>query len=132
MADGRKIKGLLSGDYFDEPRDSQWTGRYSGHRLYLTATGWVEISRSGRWSQYQNSPYYWTCDGSYADEKEFDSGVGSISNLTDAEVVEQYDVVDVAKTLGASLFDLAKKVPERMKRKRALAESLQSAIAQFS
>lgn len=133
MADGKKLKGLLSADYFSSAKDSEFAGKYTGERLYLTTKGWVEIARTGCWSQWQGSDDYWTCDGSFADEQEFEEcNGGGVRWLTDEQVAAKYDVRDVAQTLAASLTTLATKVPERMNRKRALADSLKTIIAQLS
>lgn len=130
--DGAKVKALLASDFFSRSNSSEFNGSYTGEKLYLHEDGWIEITRSGRWSNYQGSDDYWTCDGRFADEKEFECGRGTIRHLTDAQVADEYDVKGIAETFAKTLADLAQKLPERLSRKRALAESLQSVVAQLA
>ena len=58
------MHGLLCDDNFDSNtnRGDQNRGTYSGSRLYLTDTGeWLEIERSGSWSQWQGEGEGWAC-----------------------------------------------------------------------
>lgn len=129
---GRRVKGLLSADGFASPFDSESAGKHTGERLYLTATGWVEITRTGSWSQWQDTANYWTCDGNFADRQEFEVNGGGIRWLTDEQVAHEYDIKDVAEMLAKSLKTLAVKIPERMNRKRALAETFKTITAQLA
>jgi len=132
-----KIKGLLASDNFTTVNDSQNDGRYTGSKLYLIygdrgTHGWVEISRAGHWSNWQGSANYWSCDGTFADDTEFDGAQGEVRWLTDEEVAGEYSVQKVATTLAATLTDLAGKLSQRLTRKRTLAESLQTITAQLA
>ena len=127
--DGVRVKGLLAGDYFASPSTGEWVGSYTGQRLYLTVNGWTEIERHGSWSQWQDSSCFWSCDGTFADDKEFEIADGRIRNLSDADVASEYNVIEVASELAKSLTTLAHKLPERLTRKRALAQSLNSVTA---
>jgi hypothetical protein len=123
---GVRVKALYAADTFGSSNDEEFSGSYTGSRLFLAENGWIEITRTGRWSSWQGSPDYWTCDGS--DDKEFDSPGGGIRHLTDEQVASEWDVQEVAKLLADSLSKLAVKLPERLTRKRALAESIKTAI----
>jgi hypothetical protein len=136
--DGANVKGLLASDNFTESNTDQNSGDFGGSKLFLIHGGdmlpaWIEITRTGSWSQWQGSSNYWTCDGSFANDREFGDETGSrgVRRLTDEQVAKEYDVKDIAKQLAETLADLAKKLPERLTRKRALAESLQAVTTQL-
>lgn len=130
--DGKRVHGLLAADFFTQSDDSQNDGRYTGEQLYLTEDGWVEIARNGHWSRWQGASDYWTCDGNFADGREFEVKGGGIRYLSDEQVASEYaSIPHIAETLAKSLSTLAEKIPERMARKRVLAESLQTITAQL-
>jgi len=130
-ADGRKVRGLLAFDAFGESFTSHNEGAYTGEKLYLAggtnpAGGWVEIARHGRWTRWLGSPSYWTCDGSFANGRNFvdqeDRHAYGVRWMT------EYDVERLAERLAKSLTDLAAKLPERLAKKRALATTLADAV----
>ena len=123
----------------DNNRGDQNRGTYSGSRLYLTDTGeWLEIERSGSWSQWQGEGKGWACgdvdwdgatdetDDSYGD---VNSGYsGGTKTLTDAEVAAQYNVDDILTGLGKSMSLMCEKLPERFNKLKARAELSQKII----
>jgi hypothetical protein len=118
--DGRRVNALLAADDFGEHHTEQFRGVYEGARLYLTERGeWLHIERTGRWSQWQDSPAYWSC-GEFedADDAEVFSCGGNIAVLTDEEVADIIGLREIAKQLGTSLATMATKLPERLTRIR--------------
>lgn len=138
MKEGCKVKGLLCFDTFDKQKTAEWSGIFSGERLYLTADGWIEIKRAGSWSQYQNSTDVWTCgDVTFENDTDENSdygpaSAGHVKVLTDANVLaEGYSVLLLCETLAKSLKTLGEKLPERLTRIReraSLASKLLEAL----
>ncbi len=135
--DGKRVRGLLALDAFETDHTDRNRGTRSGTRLYLLPTGeWLRIERDGHWTQCQGEAQWWGCgvsasadsDGDYND---IDSD-GSIRIVTDEEVAEEYKVSEIASDLAKALGELAKKLPERLTRKRALAESLKAVTEQLA
>jgi hypothetical protein len=135
--DGKLAKGLLAFDSFEKDRNSRddTSGKMTGKRVYLTADGWLQLTRAGQWSRWENSTDWWTADGTVSDNTDRDAMYqhetheADIRMLTDRQFAESYDVVKGAETLAESLTETARKLPERLTRKRALAESLAACIA---
>ena len=135
-AEGRRVRALLAADCFGDTNDTEFTGENTGQRLYLTERGeWIEIARRGRWSNWQGSPYWWTCgvdltdDGGYGSS---DMSGGSIRTITDSEVVAEYNLASILEQLGKSMAEMSKKLPDRYKRlqeRAALARNVVEALA---
>lgn len=137
MRDGRKVRGLLVANDFDQPNTTEFTGDNTGTRLYLTENGdWLELERAGHWSQWQNAPSWWYTDHASweaigMDEVNDDGEPrnGGIRNLSDGQVAAQYRLKAMIETLAASMAELCKKIPERYGRLKASAELAQRVVA---
>ena len=131
-ADRRKVHGLLCSSNFRANQDGQNAGTLGGDRLYLTEHGtWLRIERTGYWSQWEGAPNHWGCGVSargadeYTDEEQYG---GSVREIGDAAVLAEYDVSDILHTLGESMAELCKKLPERFNRLKANAELAQRTV----
>jgi hypothetical protein len=115
---GRKVRGLLCWDGFDtECPNNQNSGTYTGERLWLTEAGqWLEVSRTGEWSQWQGSSRSWK---------------GTVRVLCDAAVVTEYPdrLDDILEELGKSMAEMCSKLPARYSKLQARAELAQRVIA---
>jgi hypothetical protein len=124
--DGKLVKGLLMVDRFTSERQGDG-GSYSGDRLYLLASGeWLQIKRSGSWSNWEGAADYWGCGVSAVEDCD-DYGtwpLGTMRTLTDAEVTEEYQLTAICAGLSAALETMAEKLPERSAR---LASRVQAA-----
>lgn len=124
-ADNRRVKALLAVDGFDRQQETEFTGRFTGSRLYLLEDGrWLLITRDGNWSRWQNAPEEWACGddilpGSDSDEYDTPRNRGSISILTDAEVQARHALTEIVSGLSESLRTLAGKLPERLTKVRS-------------
>ena len=111
---GRKTHGLLCFDSFSTDRPhNQNSGTYTGKRLWLTDAGWVCVTRSGDWSQWQGSSRSWE---------------GRVDTLTDAMVSDTFKLADILEQLGTSMSEMCKKLPERYNRLKARAEMAQRVL----
>lgn len=139
---GRKVRALLCDDNFTRGREDQNSGSLAGSRLYLTERGkWLQITRVGSWSAWQGAPDRWGCGVSVAPDYNDRHAIdlpdlelnGSIIELTDVEVAQQYYLDEVIAELGKSLSTLATKLPARMNRltrRLALTAELLTALGQ--
>jgi len=135
---GRKLKALLIVDGFDSARLDQNRGTRSGTRLYLTEFGeWLQITRTGAWTEWQGAANYWGCGVSaapYADEYA-DAGCedeympdserqlgGGVEIVSDHQVSERYELATILGQLGAGMAELIKKLPARYNKLKARAE----------
>lgn len=131
--DGKQVRALLAGDTFTDKKDEEFRGRYTGSRLYLTPDGWIEITRDGRWSQWQNSANYWGCGCNAADDiDDAETRNGQVTDLTDTEASNQWELKAVLEQLGKSLTGLRDRIPERMVRIRQRAELAEKLIADLT
>jgi hypothetical protein len=105
--DGKQVHGLLVADSFSRERDSEFRGRLTGFRLYLTDYGWIELERRGSFSQWQGEPQSWEA---------------KVRDLSDEQVATEYDLLGIAHGLATALKTMAEKLPERYTKLRQKSE----------
>lgn len=131
--DGKKLRALLACDCYTTNHSDQNRGANLGSHLYLTELGeWIEVTRTGRWSNWQGESYYWYSSVDSAANVELeadDEAPGDVKSLTDEEVASEYNLGDILKQIGESMAEMSKKLPARYAKLQARAELAQRLIA---
>ncbi|MGO9302337.1 MAG: hypothetical protein ACLP3R_01365 [Candidatus Korobacteraceae bacterium] len=129
MHSGKKVHALLICDgFYSTTSERDRGGCLLGSRLYLTEHDqWLEITRFGHWSQYVDSPGWWSCDPSIVDV--YVEPTGSTQVLTDEQVRASYKLSDILSTLAKSLTTMSAKLPQRLTKVRRDIELAAQVIA---